>query len=661
MEATTWSRPLKSGLTRERSRGSTERIAQAGPWAVALAAVLGACAPDPGALPEACVIREPGAGEVVVERIVCSDQLVGGEGAVGDWLLHNAAAAFVVRGSYGALTQLGEAGGTLVDAVRPGEADLLMELLPEVERGEPEPAELEGAVELRFGGVVYRLEADAATLAILDPDGAPVAARWVPRPGATHTDRVARSGSTFFAVLADDVLADEVDEHGQVDVVGLRGVALTPAAAGPDGAPLEATVDAEAVVLRVDDRVVDRVPVVDGVVSSVAPAGATVAAEAAGCVYDGFTRLGCAGVDVWVRDDLGQPLAATVHFGDADHPLDRPGFGHAPLGLGAGEVWVWAGPAYGAWRGVYAGVDTEVRVTLPRTMPAEAQWPEGGGAVPAAGARLAAFGVQAAPDDDHGEAASRTIHALRAEGVGYANVFADDELPVVGVLPDDDVLLTSGPRVGGDVWSWGLPSNARRPAHGAPDHLGVDVLDRATLARGGAAPDRLVLVTPAWVDAALLAAPAWSWPTRPDALWLDGPGDLPTLTALADAWIDVQPVAARTWLPHEGVANLAVAHRALYERTASAGNGPRVDVELVQVPGLSALEVRVYAPGWMAPLTATLHTDADVAPLVLDAAGAAWVDVTGADWAYVEVSGGTARPWGGEAAWAVSALRWPGG
>lgn len=624
----------------------------------ALAAGLAGCASDPGELPVACDPRQLDPGEVRVKRLACADELIGGgEGAVGDWVLENALVRFVVRDTYAALTQLGEDGGTLVDAARVGNADLLMELAPAGARSSVEAALLDGAGELRLPGVVYHLDADAERLAVTAPDGAALDAVWVPKPGAAHTDGVARSGAHFFALELAEPLPDEADTRGQVDVVGLTGVALTPAARWPDGEPLAAEVDADTVEVRLGGRLVDVVPVAGGAVASTVPAGSELVGARDGCVYAGLEPVACAELVVWVRDEADQPVAATVHFAGEDHPLPAGG-GHAPLGVDPGVVWVWAGPGHAAWTGWYAGQDTTLRLTLPRVLPAEAVWPEGGGDFPEGGARLAAFGVEVAPDAEHGELSTDRLHALRAEGVGYANLVADDEFPSVVVDADDDVLVTSGSRAGGDVWSWGWGGTPRRSGHGAIDHFGFGALDRATLIRGGAGADRFVVVRPEWVTAALAEAPAWAWPVSPDALWLDSPADIPTLATLAAAWVDAQPLAERVWLPHQGVANLAVTTRALYERTASAGNGPRVDVTLLPIPGTTFVKVDTLAPGWMGPVVATLHTDAGEAPLALDEAGSAVVPLRGARWVFVSVSAPASRPWGGDPAWAVSAVSW---
>ena len=53
------------------------------------------------ASPEDCDPRVLVPGEVRGKKIACEEELIfGGEGREGDWLLENAVARFVVRGSY---------------------------------------------------------------------------------------------------------------------------------------------------------------------------------------------------------------------------------------------------------------------------------------------------------------------------------------------------------------------------------------------------------------------------------------------------------------------------------------------------------------------------------------------------------------------------------
>ncbi len=623
--------------------------------------LLAACAPDPGELPLSCDPRELAAGEVRVKRIACTDELIGGEGRIGDWLLENAVARFVVRDTYAALTQLGEDGGTLVDAAPVGGADLLMELAPDGDRSTIEPVTLEAAAELRLPGFTWHLDADVPRLT-LDAAAAPTGT-WVPRPGVDRVGDVARSGTAFFSLDLASPPDPSFDGWGQVPVAGLKGVLLDPADRWPDVGPFDVEVNADVVEVLDGDRVVDRVPVYGGVATLHAPALAALRAARDGCRYDGLVLVACGGLTVLVRDDRGDPLDATVRFAAADHPLPTGG-GRAPLGIEPGEVWVWAGPAYGAWHGWFSGgEDTEV-LTLPRSLPDTVTWPEGAGpGSPATwssgGTLLADFAVEAAPDADHAGLATVGRALGHAQGVGLSLFLADDEVPVVYAESRDETLTLVGTRTLGAAWSWGASATTRRAGHGAPDP--VDPADLLTLVRGGAGADHFVIATADWAAAALAGpTPAWDWPVPPDGLWLDGPEDIPVLAALADAWIDAQPVSHRTWLPYVGVRNLPAVERALYDRTASAGNGPWVHLERVEaeLEAFPTVTITAAAPAWMGPITVTLHTDVGTRVVPLGAAGAATVTLPMSTWAFAEVSTPRSSPWGGEPGWAVSGVRW---
>jgi hypothetical protein len=634
-----------------------------------------ACAADPGEADDACIIEPVAPGAVRALRIVCEEQLVsGGEGRVGDWLLENAVARYVVRGEYASLTQLGEEGGGLVDAMLLDGGDALMELLPlgvrspvgVVETGD-EPGS--GTAAVQAGDFTWRLAADDPALTLEGSLGPPDAV-WVPRPGAARTGAVSRREGDFFAVVTDEVPSGE--GGGQLFLRGLAGV--QPAADAfwdlADVAPT--AVDADAVeLLDATGNVLDRLPVVGGAAALPTDPALEPRGFRPGCAYDGLTLRGCGGLDVRARDDAGRPLAVTVHFASTDLPLPEGG-GRAPLGTEAGEVWVWAGPGFGAWRGWFDGGEEAVAVTLSRVLPPERDWAEAASPTDPAtwtegGVLLGDFALEVAPDGDHATYSADALHAARAEGVGFAVLLADDEVPVAEREAHDNLRAVVGSRAGGDAWAWGFSSTTRRAGHGAVDAAGFDARDRLTLVRGGLSADRFTIVTPEWVGEALAEAPAWAWPVRPDALWLRELADLDTLTALCEAWIDVQPLARRTWLPYVGATSPTAALRAVYDRNASAGNGPMITLESRSRWGMDprpALSITVSAPGWMGPVRATLHTRRGERLLALDADGRAHVQLTEPTWAFVVAEAARAQPWGGEAAWAVSGVRWfdqPGG
>ncbi len=625
------------------------------------------CAADPVPAEELCVVDPVPAGEVRAGRIVCVEQLVvGGEGRVGDWLLENSQVRYVVRDSYASLTQLGEEGGGLVDASLLGGPDLLMELLPLGERSPVSATVTEDGGAVSAGAFTWQLAPDDPQLQLITDSGE-ADAIWVPRPGVVRTTAVTREGADFLAVGA----LGEVPPGGaggQLLVEGLVGVQPSAAVWYATSAPIAGPIDADAVDLfAADGGHLDRIPVVAGEAGGGGqPEATTAIGFRPGCVYDGLTKGECGGLTVTVRDEDDRPLAATVHFDGEDFPLPEGG-GRAALGPEEGEAWVWAGPGFSAWRGWFAGGEERAEIRLTRVLPAEREWPaeataEAPATWSAGGVLLADFAVQAAPDADHAAYSADALHAARAEGVGFAVLLADDEVPVAERYPHDDLRAAIGSRSGGDAWTWGANSTTRRAAHGAPNWLGFSALDRLTLVRGGAGADRFTIVTRGWVEEATALGPAWSWPVRPSALWLDGPDDVGTLAQLCEAWVDVQPLAHRTWLPYVGATSATAALRSVYDRTASAGNGPMVSL-VASTPSLLGaprpdLTVEVFAAGWMGAVTAALHTPVGARELPLDPDGRATAEMHEPGWAFVVVQAERSLPWGGAPAWAVSGVRW---
>jgi len=611
---------------------------------------------------DTCDPREMASGEARAKRVACEDELVpGGEGREGDWLIENAVARFVVRDGYASLTQIGEVGGTLVDAAVPGGIDLLMELLPSAARDGIEAVTGQGYAELRAGDLVYHLDADRPYLHVGTPglvDG------WlVPRPGAERAGLAMRYDTSFLALDADTVAGDDSRSPtapGQIAVTGLRGVALDPSALWTE--PLE--IDApglDSVAVRVGGRLVDRVPVVDGVATSSAPVEATLAGEAAGCDIHGLDIVACASLRVEAVDEDGRPLPVTVRFRSAEFPLPEGG-GAAPLGTTAGEVGIWAGPAYSAWAGHYAGRDTDVAVTLSRALPAAVDWPAPGALFPSGGLVLASLAAEAAPDADHGRYSRDLYHALYAQGFGAAVVIADGELPVHSRDPHDRVEVQLGSRAGGDTWAWPYSSSTKRAGHGASDVQGFGALDRMALVRGGSSTDRYTIVTPSWVAAALAEAEPWAWAPRPDAIWLDHAADVDVYAQLLDLWLDIAPVGPATWVRYLGAPGDVAYEAGLRERQHAAGNGPYVALAIDESEGGDPLPARlridVAAPGWMGLDSVSLVTSEGTERHAVPRSGYLVVPAPRAHWAFARVDGACADPGCGEAAWAVSPPVW---
>ena len=137
-----------------------------------------------------CAEEPPAEGEVRAKRITCAEELSErAEGRVGDWLLESAELKLVIRNTPNRLTQLGGAGGTIVDASVPGRPDALTELVPLVEGGWPESISITAdggdivltALDGTDRVLRYQLEPITGTLII---EGSQ-ALTWVPVAGST--------------------------------------------------------------------------------------------------------------------------------------------------------------------------------------------------------------------------------------------------------------------------------------------------------------------------------------------------------------------------------------------------------------------------------------------------------------------------------------------
>ena len=226
-------------------------------WLVAL---LGCSGAGRVAGTDACDPRALAPGEVRARQVPCSEELLaGGEGRVGDWLLENAAARFLVRGTYAALTYLGEPGGTLIDAAPPEGEDLLLELFVDADRSDIAAVNEDGEARLELPGVTYRLEADSDVLHIEGPDGAALTGTLQGLPEVERTSARLSDGAGFFGI---DAIADRGE--GQAPFKELTRAALSPASLWPDGAWRSEPVDADGVLLMREGEPLYRAPGEDG-------------------------------------------------------------------------------------------------------------------------------------------------------------------------------------------------------------------------------------------------------------------------------------------------------------------------------------------------------------------------------------------------------------
>lgn len=539
-------------------------------------------------------------------------------------------ARFVVRGTYNSLTTLDAQGGTLVDASRLDGSDLLMEYLPGGDRSSIEAAEGEGWAELRLPGVNYRLVADADVLEVGAAGGV-----LVPGTGKSWAGTSVRSGTSWMGVEGSGTT-----EGGFVDVTGGERIALSRESRWPDGEWVQVQADADYVRVEVDGETVDRASLVEGAVELWTPAGAVLTGERSGCDYDGLTLLACGGVTVRCEDDARRDIPCAVSDGDSSWTLPAGG-GRAEVGTEARTLWLWAGPRHGAAEFSFGGGEESFGAVLARVSDDE----------------LADFDRQVLPDRDASRWSWDDAHAATGQGIDYVVALADDFVPSVDIYRHDDVFVEVGSRAGGNAWAWPFSASGRRAGNGAVP-AGFGALDTLSLLEGATSSQRILAVTTEWVAAARAETHPRDWDPLPEALVLESLDDLPVLTALLDDFVDVVPIGERTWIETRGARNAAAIERGLHEGRVSAGNGPRVRIERA---GDEYLRVSLTAPGWMGVESVAVHTSGTARAVSLRD-GQAWVRVEDdADWVLVTASGARERPWGGDAAWAVSAPVWLGG
>lgn len=561
-----------------------------------------------------CDPRVLAAGEVRARPILCTEELVpDGDGHVGDWVIENSLARFVLRGTYSSLYTLDEQGGTLVDAVAvldedgTTSSDVLGELRVPGDRSSVEvvnpAAEGEGAA-LVLPGMTWSLAADEAVLRLTTPEGA-VESVVQPLPGSERTGATWVAGEGFFgtdgAPAADDLLAATLS----LSLVAPDEGAWATAVYGGSEA-VEVEVDADRVRVEVDGALVARLAVDAGLATGAAPAGATLVGERDGCSYVGLEPEACGSMNLRVRDQAGADVAGTYTVNGVAWVVP-PGGGEIPAGLSTGAGVYSAGPAFPPVDVDYApdarpgaAVDVALRAEMDTD-----------------GAAWADLAREVAPDLDARLASPEATHAATGEGLEYVVVIADDEVPTAATDPRDAlagaaVLAVAGTRStssdGGTVISWPWTANSKRPAHGAPPR-GLDALDLLSVARNNSA-DRRTIVDRAWVEAALAAAPAWSWPDAPLAVWLDSLDDVDVYLSLLDSYVPVAPVSARTWIElPTGDHNVPGIEAGIFAGATTAGSGPRIEVLGGLHVGVErAWEIVVHAPRWMGVEAVTVLT-----------------------------------------------------
>mgnify|MGYP007063380595 CR=1 FL=1 len=573
--------------------------------------------------PTECDARTLDSSEVRARRIPCSDELPdGGESRRSDWMLENSMLRAAIRERSGALTQVGVAGGTIVDLTPPGVDDGLVEAVPLLENGWLVSAEIcaenaDGEAAISVVGqdvdggnhtVVYRMFAGDPALWIEGANGLSLA----PNAGAEVVGGIVESEDGEWLIGADGVLEDHGGwiswDGASMVVAGDRETVIN--ALWDDVVEVGGISNGEWIVgFNTEDEVVVRLPVVDGVFSGVVPADViALAATTEGAETGELTapgtdmslEVGEEGV-IWIRstDEMGLPIPVTLWWNDEAWPLP-PGGGRAPVGLGEGTAWVSAGPRFEAER--FDDVAVQGEVFLDVSLRSVMQ-----------GQILMELGRTVWPDAHTRESLESVATKLVSRGVGFSVFVADDEVAESpGSLGhrDGSLLVETGSRAAsmvGAPFAWPWTSTQGKSAHSAVDWTGLDAETLLALQDNGGR--RHTVVDADWVVSA--GRPA-DWDPAPLAMMLSGVEDVPILASVLDGRVPVTVTGPWTWVPSiDGQSNepahaVEVESRLVDGRTV-ATNGPMIWLtvdeatpgDMLYPLGPVTLEVEVSAPEWM--------------------------------------------------------------
>ena len=538
-------------------------------WRWLLALPLVGCQPGPPPEPDGL-----GCGErptsVVVRLVLCGDDVPpGGDGVVGDYLIAGPDLRVVVRNEQSALTTIGVAGGTVIDAAAWGERDYVHELIPLVDDGWLRDVD----VELLDDGIAVQ----GVPAPLLELPGGAAGGPRMTITWRLDGDRVTAEGADALLVRADHALQPPAGESELID-----------AAIAVDG-----LLDVPSLVVAAGDSV--SVTTAQGAISLWNPQGSRVSGVAPGA--DRLWLTGDTGTlqyEVAVRDGgfdlrVGPDVTRVQAVGPGRAPSPRvPVASGLDLALGAtGEVEVL--PSFGgrehpvrvAWRELDDPPDHLRHTVLPprggvlptgpgrvfvfvsdadRTSTVhEVMVPDGGSATlepDLAGLLSPRVDVAWAANGNHADAFvpltdTRRLESLAAAGVRWAALVGDNR---VGTVPDDLPAhlphAITGARLelrdGGELVVWPLRANVRRGGRGAPNVADLPLAD--AIAAAGA-DRRQVLVELEMLDR--LGTPGLVTP-RPTHVALAAPGsDGPVdgrwapLWRWYDAGVPIVPVGDR--------------------------------------------------------------------------------------------------------------------
>lgn len=646
------------------------------------------CTPAPPPEPTRCDPRELDAGEVRVRQLPCSDELLlGGSARRTDWVLENATARYFIRDAPSALTRLGQAGGTIIDASAGEADDVLLEAVPLVDGqwftdARISTAQTEENASLSISGtlpdgstamVTYRLTTDSQHLEIDGAGGLSL----VPTPGTEALLATLDDGDNLLGVLG----AVEVQDHGGwLTVFGAAGLLSGDRETVYDHLysgqqQLQQPAQGDWVQIFDEQQMpIARLPIRSDQVSGSLPGDAawmqaTAVGTANGPVVPiqeaGQLSVGPAGaVLVRATDREGNRIPVTASWKGRQH-VALPGSDAVAMAPGQGTVTWFAGP----------GRELLVEeLLIPDDGEAFANVALPWAVTPGV---LAALDVTTVPDPTERRDSQAILIDLAGAGVQYAVMVATDEVSqgaINALVPD--LHAATGSRSAGlgapSAWPWAASPN--KPAHGAADWAGLSAED--LLAVMSRRDSRTLMVHPEWLEAA--ETPAATWLPPPDLLYVTGLDDLEVIAAMYDRWIPLSLAGPLTWVdgvnPQAPFDAVDVEAGLLAGRT-TATNGPRLllsageatigDVVEAQPP--LRVSVRVEAPSWI-PMTQAALLGPGGVPVVAWTLAASTEAVRLEEtielnalpsWLILAAWGDTAQPpWLPEPAWAISSAMW---
>lgn len=653
-----------------------------------LALLLAACTAAPPPDPTRCDPRELDAGEVRVRQLPCTDELpLGGDARRTDWVLENASARFFVRDTPGALTRLGRAGGTIIDATAGQADDVLLEAVPLVDG--------QWFLDAQISTTQH---ADSAQLSVTGtlPDGSTATVTYRLGAESQHLEIDGAGGISLAPTPGTEALLATLDDGD--DLLGVLGATAVQDLGGwltIDGAAGLLSGDREAVYERLytgqrqlqqpaegdwvtifDDALVPiaRLPIQNSLVDGRLPAEAAwMQAIAEGGTDGPVVPIGAVGqlvagpagtLQVRATDQEGNRIPVTAAWQGRQHVAlpEAPELRVAP---GQGTVTWFAGP----------GRELLVEALLiPEDGAAFANVALPWAVTPGV---LAALDVTTAPDPTERRDSREILSGLAGAGVQYAVMVATDEVSsgaINALVPD--LHAATGSRSAGtgtpSAWPWAASQNKR--AHGAADWEGLSAED--LLAVMSRRDSRTLMVRPGWLDAA--ETPPAVWLPPPDLLYVSGLDDLEAIASVYDRRIPLSLAGPLTWVdgvdPQAPFDDVDVEAGLLAGRT-TATNGPRLLLsagdasigDTIDAQPPLRVRVRVEAPTWIPLTQAELIGPAGVpvASWALEESGEAVrleetieLDFV-PSWLILAAWGeAPSPPWLAEPAWAISSALW---